>query len=66
MTAPRNLKQAIAVGYVLRNIYNPQGPKCRVDLVERSHVPGRAAFVSFWLARAYLVRQYPQWAQRFM
>lgn len=62
---PKNLKQALEAGYVLKNIYNPQGPKCRVDLVERFHAADRAMHVSFWLTRRYLSHYFPHWLRRF-
>lgn len=55
---PRNLKQAIENGFVVKNIYDKGGKKIRVDLKRRYPAADKTNFVSFWIDRQYYNRTY--------
>ena len=62
---PRNLKNALENGYIIKSIYGKYNKQIRVDLVERFHKANRKPFLSFWIDRDYFKRTYPDSYERF-
>lgn len=60
---PRYLKEAIDMGYIVKNIYARGSEKIRIDLEPRFYRQG-ASNVSFWVNRDYFARTYPRIYER--
>lgn len=65
MRTPRNLKQALESGYIIKGLYAKHSKKIRVDLEEHFHQSGRKMFLYFWIDRDYFKRNYPNTYERF-
>ena len=55
---PRNLKQALEQGFVIREIGYKYNKKILVKLKRRFHKDDQVDFVRFWIDRKYFERTY--------
>ena len=64
MKTPRNLKQALENGYIIKSLYAKESKRIRVDMKERYHIADREMFLQFWIDRDYFKRNYPNIYER--